>query len=284
MKTKIINNLHCKKLLIYLALIIFGVIFVYPFLFLVSATFKSNEEVMTSLNLIPGSVKFDAYINGWKGVGQYSFNLFFMNSFKLVIPVVAFTICSSILVAYGFARFQFKGNRILFLILLSTLMLPNAILVIPKYILFRQLNWLDSYLPFIVPSIFATHPFFIFAMVQFFRGIPRELDESAMIDGSGSFSTLVRILVPLLKPAIFSTAIFQFLWTWNDFFNSLIYINSVKNYTVMLGLRMAIDTQSGINWSQVMATSLLSMLPPILLFFFCQRYFIEGIATTGLKG
>lgn len=273
-----------RKLLVYLLLIAFGFVFIYPFLFLISSTFKTNEEIMTSSTLIPKSINFDAYLKGWQGVGKYNFGIFFKNTFTVVLPVVLFTIISSVLVAYGFARFQFKGNRLLFLVMLSTLMLPNAVLVIPKYILFRQLAWLDSYLPFIVPSAFATSPFFIFAMVQFLRGVPRELDESATMDGCGTFRTLVQILVPLCKPAIFSVGIFQFIWTWNDFFTPLIYLNSVKNFTLMLGLRIALDPQSGVAWNQVMAMSFLSTLPCILLFFFCQRYFIEGIATTGLKG
>lgn len=275
---------RCGRATAYLLLTLLGFVFIYPFLFLISATFKTNEEILASNSLIPSSFSLNAYVEGWKGVGQYNFGIFFANTFKVVIPVVAFTIVSSVLVAYGFARFRFKGNRILFLIMLSTLMLPNAILIIPKYILFRQMHWLNSYLPFVVPSLFATSPFFIFAMVQFLRGVPRELDESAMIDGCGTFRTLVQIIVPLCKPSIFSIGIFQFIWTWNDFFNPLIYLNSVKKYTLMLGLRIAIDAQSAVSWNQVMAMSFLSTLPCILLFFFCQRYFIEGIATTGLKG
>lgn len=170
------------------------------------------------------------------------------------------------------------------MLMISTLMLPNTIIIIPRYILFRNLGWLNTYLPFIVPAIFACYPFFIFMLVQFIRGLPRELDESAIMDGCSSMGILVRILVPLCKPALFSVGLFQFMWTWNDFFNSLIYINSVKKYTVSLGLRMTLDTQSVINWNQIMAMSSLTMVPCIWLFFFAQKYFVEGIATSGLKG
>jgi oligogalacturonide transport system permease protein len=167
--------------------------------------------------------------------------------------------------------------------MLSTLMLPNAVIIIPRYILFNSLDWLDSYLPFIIPAIFATNSFFIFMLVQFLRGIPKELDESAVIDGCNSFMILARILLPLSKPALFSAAIFQFIWTWNDFFNVLIYVNSIKKYTVSLGLRMALDIQAAVNWNQVMAMSVVAIVPPVLVFFFSQKHFVEGIATTGIK-
>jgi len=150
--------------------------------------------------------------------------------------------------------------------------------------LFNKLGWLDTYLPFIVPAIFACNAFFIYLMIQFFRGLPRDLDESAKIDGCNSFGILIRILIPLCKPALFSIGIFQFIWTWNDFFNSIIYISSVKNFTVSLGLRMTLDAASAVSWNQVLAMSVLSALPCILIFFFAQKYFVEGIATTGLKG
>lgn len=273
-----------KKGATYLFLCALGVIFIYPFLFLISSCFKTNEEILLSPSLIPQSVNFDSFVNGWNLVGQYNFGIFFRNTFLLVVPVVALTIVSCTIVAYGFTRFDFKFRNLLFFVMISTLMLPNSILVIPKYILFRQLDWLDSYLPFIVPALFAGYPFFIFAMMQFLRGIPKELDESAIIDGCNSFVILVRILVPLSKPALFSIGIFQFIWTWNDFYNPLIYINSVRKYPLMLALRITIDAQTKVAWSNIMAMSLLSMLPCILIFFLAQQYFVEGIATTGIKG
>jgi len=150
--------------------------------------------------------------------------------------------------------------------------------------MFRNLGWLNSYLPFIIPSIFATGPFFIFLLVQFFRGIPKELDESAVIDGCNSLYLLYKIIVPLSKPALFSVGLFQFMWTWNDFFQPLIYINSVSKYTLSLGLRMSMDVTSGILWNNILAMSFVTILPLIVLFFFTQKFFVEGIATTGIKG
>lgn len=277
-----------KKLLYtalnYIFLILVGIIMIYPFICLFFASFKTNEEIFGSIALLPNKFSLDSFVNGWKGTGQFGFSTFYINTFKLVIPTVAFTILSSIVVAYGFARFDFPLKRILFTIMISTLMLPNAVIIIPRYIMFKNFDWIDTYFPFIVPAIFACYSFFIFMMVQFFRGLPRELDESAYLDGCNSFSVLVRILLPLCKPAIFAAGIFQFIWTWNDFFNTLIYINSVKKFPISLALKMSLDNQAHINWNQIMAMALLSIIPCVLLFFLAQKYFVEGIATTGLKG
>ncbi|MEK3913954.1 carbohydrate ABC transporter permease [Paenibacillus sp. FSL H7-0331] len=268
----------------FLLMCIFGLIMIYPLIWLFTASFKSNEEIFGSLSLWPNQFLWDGYTKGWVGSGQYSFSLFFMNTFKLVIPTVIFTVISSTIVAYGFARFNFPLKKLLFSLMISTLMLPNAVVIIPKYILFKNLGWLNSYLPFIVPAMLATSAFFIFMIIQFFRGLPRELDESAKMDGCNSFVILVRILLPLAMPALISAAIFQFIWTWNDFFNSLIYITSVKNFTVALGLRMALDNSTSVAWNQVLAMSVVAVVPCILVFFFAQKYFVEGISTTGIKG
>ncbi|GAA3413317.1 carbohydrate ABC transporter permease [Paenibacillus hodogayensis] len=274
-----------NRLIQYALLVVFGIIIVYPLIWLFLASFKTNDEIFgVANNILPANFSWKAYAAGWKGSGQFTYGDFFINTFKLVIPTVIFTVASSILVGYGFARFKFPMQNLLFSIMISTLMLPNAVIIIPRYILFKHLGWLDSYYPFIVPAIFACYPFFVFLMVQFFRGLPKELDESARLDGCNSFSILTRILLPLCKPAVFSVALFQFIWTWNDFFNSLIFINSIKKYTLMLGLRMSLDAQAAVNWDQVMAMAILTIVPSIVLFFFSQKYFVEGIATTGLKG
>ena len=268
----------------YIILILIAFALCYPLLWMFFASCKTNAEIYSGVNLLPQNFNFDAYRDGWKGVGNNTYTRFFTNSFLLVIPTALFTITSSALVAYGFARFEFKGKKILFLILLSTLMLPNSILLIPRYTIFRELNVLDGYGPFYLMSIFACYPFFTYMLVQFIRGIPKELDESARIDGCNSFRTLISILLPLLKPALFSAGLLQFLWTYNDYFNSLVYINTVRKFTVSLALRLSIDTETIIVWKNVMAMSCLAVLPVVILFFLCQRYFIEGIATTGLKG
>lgn len=278
------DNFSFSKFLKYALLIVLGFIMIYPLLWMVGASFKTNQEFFSGVGIFPRNPVFEAYPNGWKGSGQYTFTRFYINTFKLVIPTVFFTLVSSVLVGYGFARFNFPMKAILFILMISTLMLPNTVIVIPRYIFFKKLGWLDSYLPFIVPAMLGAFPFFNFMMVQFFRGIPLELDESALMDGCGSFRTLIFILLPLCKSALFSVLIFQFIWTWNDFFNVLIYISSVSKYPLALGLRLTIDISSQVNWNQIMAMSVVSILPPVVLFFSAQKYFIEGISTSGIKG
>lgn len=273
-----------SRIAIYVFLFVVGFIMVYPLIWLFFSSFKPNGEIFGSVKLLPTQVIWDSYLNGWKGSGQFSFSVFLMNSFKLVVPTVIFTIASSTLVAYGFARFNFPFKKQLFVLMISTLMLPNAVVIIPRYIQFKNLGWLDSYLTFTIPALTACYPFFIYMLVQFFRGVPRELDESAKIDGCNAFTILIRILLPLSVPALISAALFQFIWTWNDFFNSLIYINSVKKFTVTLGLRMSLDNAATANWNEILAMSMVAMIPCVLLFFVAQKYFVEGISTTGLKG
>lgn len=273
-----------KNSILILFMSVFGLIMIYPLIWLFFSSFKTNGEIFGSLRLLPSQVIWTSYADGWKGSGQFTFGLYFWNSFRLVIPTVLFTVISSVLVGYGFARFHFPLKNVLFSIMISTLMLPNAVIVIPRYILFKNLNWLNSYYPFIVPAALAVNAFFVFMMVQFFRGLPRELDDSAKMDGCNSFGILVKVLLPLSKPAMFSAGIFQFVWTWNDFFNSLIYITSVKKFTVMLGLRMSLDNSTSVSWNQVLAMSVVAVVPCIVIFFIAQKYFVEGIATTGIKG
>ena len=206
-----------------------------------------------------------------------------MNTFILVVPTVFFTIVSSTIVAYGFARFHFPLKNVLFGLMLATLMLPNAVVVIPRYILFNYFKWIDTYYPFIVPAAFAWSAFFVFMMVQFLRSVPMELDESARIDGCNSFVILIRILLPLSKPALFSMGIFQFIWTWNDFFNPMIFINSTYKFTLSLALRMTQDTATIVVWNQVLSMSVVTLIPCVIMFFISQKYFVEGIETSGLK-
>lgn len=278
------TNREKNHIATYLFLSLMGLVMVYPLIWLFFSSFKTNKEIFSSLSMLPQVWDFSGYTEGWKGTGQFSFGYFLLNTFKMVLPTVFVTMVSSTLVAYGFARFDFKGKALLFALMLSTMMLPNAVLIIPRYLLFRDFGWLDSYKPFIIPQLFAFTAFFNYLMIQFIRGIPRELDESAKIDGLGSFRILLYILVPLCKSALFSVFIFQFMWTWNDFFNPLIYINSIANYPVALALRMSIDAQAAIAWNKILAMSFVSIIPIVILFFSAQKYFVEGIATTGLKG
>jgi oligogalacturonide transport system permease protein len=275
---------NIENLLAFGILLVLGAVMIYPLLWLFGSAFKLNEDIFAGISIFPTKVTLSGFVNGWRGSGQYTYGNFFLNTFSMVLPTVVGTVVSSFLVAYGFARFNFRFKKILFMIMLATLMLPNELIIIPRYIMFNKFGWLNSYLPIVMPAMFATYPFFVFMIVQFLRGIPKELDESAVIDGCNSFVILVRILLPLSKPVIFSATIFQFVWRWNDFFNPLIFIDSVSKYPLSLALRMSIDVTDMINWNNIMAMSILSILPPMLLYFFAQKYFVEGIATTGLKG
>lgn len=282
------RTLYRSGMLTHAFLILFSFVMVYPLIWMFFATFKTNAEIFGSTKLLPETFPFDApfeaYIRGWNSLTSISFGHFYINSVILTVPTVIFTVVSCVIVAYGFARFEFPLRKLLFAVMISTLMLPNAVIIIPRYLFFNKLGWLDTYLPFIVPAIFACYPFFIFMLVQFIRGIPKELDESAKIDGCSAIRILFKVLLPIMKPAIFSAGLFQFMWTWNEFFDVLIYINSVEKYPLALGLRITMDSASSVMWNQVMAMGLVSILPLVVLFFFAQRYFVEGIATTGLKG
>lgn len=271
-----------RKIFSYIVLIALGYVMIYPLLWMFFATFKTNLEIFGNSRLWPNSFSIDAYIQGWSSIGQYTYTTYFINTLKIVIPVVVFTVISCTVIAYGFARFNFIGKRVMFFLMIATLMLPSSVLIIPRYLLFREFDWLDSYYPFIIPAL-CGNSFLIFMLIQFIRTLPKELDEAAYIDGCGPGVILVRIIVPLCKPAMFSVIVFQFLWAWNDFIGPLIYINSVKRYPLSMALKLTIDPQAKIAWSQTMAMSLLSIVPCIVLFFSAQKYFVEGIATSGLK-
>lgn len=268
----------------FLLLSVLGILFLYPLLWLVSASFKPNQEIFSTIGLIPSRVVWDAYWKGWQGIGRNSFGVFLRNTVVLTAPTVLLTLLSSTLVAYGFARFRFPLKKLFFALLMSSLMLPDAVIMIPRYILFRNLGWLNTYLPFYVPALLGVNAFFIFLLIQFFRGIPRELDEAAVVDGCGSFRILVRVVLPLSLPALVSVCLFQFIWTWNEFFNVLIYINSVAKFPVSLGLRLTLDNEGAVHWNRVMAMSVVAILPCVAVFLAMQRHFVEGITTTGLKG
>lgn len=272
-----------KDIIAYSVLIIIMFLMLYPLIWLFFATFKTNDEIFGSISLLPESFSLRGYIEGWKGSGQYTFTTYTLNTLILVIPVVVFTVFSSSIVAYGFARFTFPFKKTLFALMIATLMLPGTVIIIPRYIMFRNLSWLDSYMPFYAPALLACFPFFIYMMIQFFRGLPKELDESAYMDGASTIRVFFTILLPLLKPALFSAAIFQTIWTWNNFFEPLIYINSISKYPLSLGLRMTLDTSQAIAWDQILAMALVSMLPISIFFFLAQKHFVEGISTTGIK-
>ncbi|WP_119157370.1 carbohydrate ABC transporter permease [Caldimonas tepidiphila] len=268
----------------YVILIAVGLLMLYPMIWLVGASFKSNSEIFTEVGFWPSRLDFTAYVKGWKTSTEYTFATYFLNSFAIVIPRIIVTVISCVLVAYAFARFDFWGKKVLFSIMVATMMLPHIILRIPQYLMFKEFGWIDTYAPLIVPSAFATDTFFVFLLVQFLRGIPRDMEEAAQIDGCNALQLLWYIVVPLLKPAIISVIVFQFIWTMNDFMGPLIYLSTVENYPVSLALKMSIGATEEVEWASVIAISVVALLPSIAVFFAAQRHFIEGAASSGIKG
>jgi oligogalacturonide transport system permease protein len=273
-----------KKLIRFTALLCVAVVMLYPLLWLVGASFKSNAEIYTEAGFWPEHFSFSAYAKGWKTSTEYTFATYFLNSFAIVVPRIVVTVISCVLVAYAFARFEFWGKKLLFSIMVGTMMLPLIVLRLPQYLMFRELGWLDTYLPLILPSAFATDTFFVFMLVQFLRGIPRDMEEAAMIDGCNALQLLWHIIVPLLKPAIISVVVFQFIWTMNDFMGPLIYLASVEKYPVSLALKMSIGATEEVEWANVIAISVVALVPSVAVFFAAQKHFIEGAASSGIKG
>lgn len=268
----------------YLALGAVAIVMLYPLLWLVGASFKSNTEIYTEIGFWPARFDFGAYAKGWKTSTEYTFATYFLNSFLITIPRIVVTVISCVLVAYAFARFEFWGKKLLFSVMVGTMMLPLIILRLPQYLVFKEVGWLDSYLPLIVPSAFATDTFFVFMLVQFLRGIPRDMEEAAQIDGCNALQLLWHIIVPLLKPAIISVIVFQFIWTMNDFMGPLIYLSTVEKYPVSLALKMSIGATEEVEWASVIAISVLALVPSVTVFFLAQKHFIEGATSSGVKG
>lgn len=269
----------------YFILILGAIIMLYPIIWLFGASFKTNTEIFQSIWFMPESFDFSSYIEGWRTSSRYTFATYFFNSFLIVIPKVILTVVSCTLAAYGFARFDFPFKRILFSLMISTLFLPAIVTRIPLYIFWRDLGFLDSYIPLIANSSFAMDTFFVFMLIQFFRTVPKELDEAAIMDGCNSFTTLTRVLIPILKPSLITVALFQFMWSFTDFQGPLIYISSVEKYPVSLALRMAMDTTTAdFNWNRTIAMSIIGLIPSILVYFAAQKHFVGGSIEGGIKG
>ncbi|WP_299751925.1 carbohydrate ABC transporter permease [Devosia sp.] len=254
----------------------------YPLLWMLSSSLRPENEIFTSTSLWPSAISLDSYFRGWNGL-RLSFGTFFVNSFTIAVLAIIGNLATCSLAAFAFARLEFWGRGFWFAMMLATLMLPYQVTLIPQYVLFHNLGWVNTFLPLVVPKFLAADGFFIFLMVQFFRGIPKELDEAAMMDGCSPWRIYWKILLPLSTPVLATAAIFTFIWTWDDFFGPLIYLSDIRTYTVMLGLRTFVDSSAQSDWGGLFAMSILSLLPIFLFFLFFQRLLIEGIATTGMK-
>ncbi len=265
-------------------LLVLLVVVLYPLVWLVASSLKPADEVASNLTLIPHAPTLHNYVRGWTGMRTVSFSRFFLNSTLISGSVVVANCASCLVTAYAFARLKFPLRRAWFAIMITTLLLPHHVLIVPQFVLFKFLGWIDTPLPLIVPKLLGTEAFFVFLMVQFMRGIPRELDEAAKVDGCSPFGIFRHVILPLARPALVTTAIFSFIWTWNDFFSQLIYLNSPDHYTVPIGLRLFLGGEGQTELGPMFAMSVLSLLPVFLFFLAFQRLLVDGINTAGIKG
>jgi multiple sugar transport system permease protein len=273
-----------KRVVFHLFVWAFGFVMVYPVLWMIANSFKTSAEIFGSASLLPQDFTLDNYVRGWQytGSARLTFARFFLNStFYSVLATVA-AVFSSSLIAFGFARIRFAGSKVLYGCMIATMLIPFQVLMVPQYIIFHKLGWVNTFLPLIVPMA-GGFPFFIFLMVQFIRQIPIELDNSAKIDGCSRLQIYSRIILPLIKPALITSTIFSFYWRWDDFIGPLLYLNRPRLYTVSLALRMFSDPQTATDWPAIFAMGTLSLVPIVIIFFIFQKYIVQGITTTGFK-
>nr|WP_105566616.1 carbohydrate ABC transporter permease [Microbacterium halophytorum] len=271
-----------KRVLKHVLLIVFGFIMLYPLLWMLSSSFKPTELIFREPGLIPSDIDLSNYSEGWNAL-LHPFGHYLWNSAIVVAGSVLGNLVSCSMAAYAFARLKFRGRGLWFAIMLMSIMLPIHVIIVPQYVLFAGLDWINTFLPLIVPKLLATDAFFVFLMVQFFRGIPKELDEAARIDGCGHGRIFLQIMLPLSLPALATTAIFTFIWTWNDFFSQLIFLTDPEMYTVPIALRTFVDATTSSSWGALFAMSIVSLIPVFFVFLFGQKYLVKGIATTGIK-
>ena len=279
-----VRNRVAVGLVRHAVLIIILFVMLYPLLWMVAASFRPNNEIFTSLGIYSENYTLANYVSGWTGGGALNFGLYFLNSTIVAGLAVVGNLIGCTLAAYAFARLEFPLKRVLFGVLLATLLLPYHVTLVPQYIIFNQLDLINTFVPLVLPRFLATDAFFVFLMVQFIRGVPRELDDAARIDGAGHWGTFLRIILPLSLPAIGTTALFTFINTWNDFLGPLLYLGRSRLWTLPLGLNAFLDSTGGeSSYGSLFAMSTLSLAPLVGVFIAFQRLLIEGIATTGLK-
>ena len=268
----------------FVALLALTAIVLYPLVWLVFATFKPSGEFGQNPGMFPENPTIDNYFKVLEGIGGTPLWRFFANSLVIAVAAVVGTLFSSALAAYAFARIKFKGVGVLFAAMIGTLLLPFHVIIIPQYILFNKLEMVDTYWPLIIPKFLATEAFFVFLIVQFIRNIPRDMDEAARIDGAGHLRIFFSIILPLIKPALITAAIFTFIWTWNDFLGPLLYVNSPELYPLPIALRLYNDATSTSDYGATVAVSFLALVPILIFFIVFQRFLVAGVATQGLKG
>ncbi|WP_373266409.1 carbohydrate ABC transporter permease [Hungatella hathewayi] len=279
------NKKIAGKIVYHLLVGIGAFIMVYPLLWMVMSSFKETNTIFTTAGqLIPKQFTLENYQNGWRGFGKVSFGTFFKNSFFIAALATFGTILSSAFVAYSFSRCRFWGKKLLFAAMLVSMMLPAQVLMIPQYLWYQKLGWVGTYLPLIVPYCFAIQGFFVYLIMNFINGIPTELDEAAKIDGCSYYSIFFRIIFPLVVPALITAVIFSFMWRWEDFLSPLLYVNKSERYPISLALKLFCDPASTSDYGAMFSMSVLSILPLIIIFILLQKYLVDGIVSSGIKG
>jgi len=273
---------RAKSVLKHAVLITAAIIMIYPLLWMIASSFRPSADVFRAPGLWLTEAHTENYATGWNALTS-PFGTYLLNSALVVLGAVIGNLVSCSMAAYAFARLDFRGKKWMFAAMLVTIMLPIHVVIVPQYILFSQIGWVNTFAPLIVPKFLATDAFFIFLMVQFIRGIPRELDEAARIDGAGHPRIFLQVILPLMTPALATTTIFTFIWTWSDFFSQLIYLTSPDVFTVPVALRSFVDAQSSTDWGAMFAMSVVSLLPVFIAFLVGQKFLVKGIATTGIK-
>jgi multiple sugar transport system permease protein len=255
----------------------------YPIVWMVGMSLRSSTDAGGGLSIVPDNWTASNYREGWNSLRSLTFGRFFLNSAALSLATVVANTASCALAAYAFARLRFPARRLFFAVMIASLLLPSQVLIIPQYVLFKSLGWIDTPLPLLVPKILATEAFFVFLMIQFMRTVPRDLDEAAKMDGCTPYAVFRHVILPLARPALVTTAIFSFIWTWNDFLTQLVYLNDVNNYTVPIALRLLMDSSGQTALGPMFAMSVLSLLPVFLFFVAFQRMLVEGVKTDRIR-
>lgn len=264
-------------------ILLVALLMLYPVLWLIFSAFKPNSDIFqTATELLPRSWTIQNFIDGFKGIGGIPFITFILNSLKIALIATLGAVVSSAVIAYGFARIPFKAKGFWFSCVLVTMMLPAEIIMVPQYLWYNKLGWINTLLPVTAPFYFG-QAFFIFMMVQFIQGIPTELDEAAKMDGCGRFQIFLRVIIPLLKPSLATTAIFSFYWRWEELVGPMLYLTRPESYTVSVALKQFLDSSSASNWGAMFAMSVVSLTPVLIVFFLFQKYIVQGISTTGIK-
>ncbi|MCL2016393.1 MAG: carbohydrate ABC transporter permease [Defluviitaleaceae bacterium] len=281
-----IRTMKISELIKHAVILFFAFIMIYPLIWMLMSAFKESSTIFpTAAYLIPETWDFTNFATGWQGIGgRFTFATFFRNSFMYASLASIGAVFSSSLIAYSFSRGKYRGKKILFALTMATLLLPAQILMVPQYLWFHQLGWIGSYLPLIVPAYFGG-AFFIFLITNFMNSIPTELDEAAKIDGASFYGIYVRIILPLAVPALITSGLFSFIWRWDDFMGPLLYVQGQQRlFPVTLALRFFADPAASTDWGAMFAMSTLSLVPAVAIFIFFQKYLVDGISTTGLKG